>query len=211
MTRTRIKICGVCDEQIAKIAVDAGADMVGLVFVERSPRFVTVEQAKRIAASLPEQVTPVGLFVNASNEHIRDIAEIVGLETVQLHGDETPEQIVDLEPLNIIKSVIDNNQLARFMTCAHAVIFDAPPQCNELPGGTGRTFDWDALAQLDHSDWPNLFVAGGLTPQNVGQAIQIIHPYAVDVSSGVESKRGVKDAALIRDFCQAVHTADENQ
>ena len=214
MSRTRIKICGVRDAATAQVAAAAGADAIGLVFAEGSPRQVDVEQARRIVEALPAWVDPVALFVAADTQRIRAVSAELGLRTVQLHG--TPAEAAALAPLQVIKSISVGaagveEALAPWRAApvnVAGLLFDAAPRGAELPGGTGRCFDWAALAALDLTGYPPTVVAGGLTPGNVGQAIAQIRPYGVDVSSGVESSRGVKDAELIRAFTAAVRKAD---
>lgn len=238
MLRTRIKICGIKDLPAAEAAVHAGADAVGLVFVPGSPRHVTVKTAQRIVQALPAFVEPVGLFVNAPTRHVREVAAAVGLRTVQLHGDEHPADVAALAEFRVIKAVAFHpskitESLAPWqrerLSNLVAVLFDTPPPPQitlegqptpppsdaaepPMPGGSGRAFDWHVLAERRDAgalcDLPPLILAGGLTPDNVAQAIATVRPYAVDVSSGVESTRGVKDLARITAFTQAVHTAD---
>ncbi len=216
MTSTRIKICGVQDARIAEVAADAGADAIGLVFVDGSPRQVTTEQARQIVATLPPYVEPIGLFADAAIDVMRDTATRVGLTSLQLHGRETPQLAAQLAPLRVIKAVLMNDDVSdRFAAWCDAsenvsgVLFDAPrTSIGALGGGSGRTIDWHAVAKLcDRSPTPPIVLAGGLTPVNVARAIGLVRPYAVDVSSGVESSRGVKDPGLIRAFCQAVRGA----
>jgi len=216
MTRTWIKICGIRDAATARAAADAGADAIGLVFVPGSPRQVTVEQAGHVRASLPPSVEPVAMFVDAPADEIRSAAADLSLSLVQLHGRETPEDAARLAPLRVIKAVNlqDGNvdtTLAGWTSAPSNVaglLFDAPQQGEELPGGSGRRFDWSALAAFDRTGWPPAIVAGGLTAENVGQALAMLRPWGVDVSSGVESSRGVKDADLIKAFTKAVRIAD---
>lgn len=222
MKRTRIKICGVADTKSAWSAVDAGADAVGLVFVEGSPRQVDVERAREIVAMLPAFVEPIGLFVNDDPDHIREISHELGLHTIQLHGQETPEQVSALSPLRVIKAfAFEPREVSSALSpwrggCDNlaAILFDAPPPDAKAAhaGGSGRTFDWSALAALEHAgilaDLGPMILAGGLTPDNVAEAIRTLSPYAVDVSSGVESERGVKDPVRIAAFCQEVQQED---
>ena len=222
MTRTRIKICGVRDVRTALAAVEAGADAIGLVFAPRSPRHVDVETAQVITEALPPGVEPVGLFVDEPVERVRVIASEVGLRTVQLHGHEKPGDAAALAPLRIWKALAFDADRAQETLAPWrgasanlaALLFDTPPPHRDaLPGGGGRRFDWNSLAQLaaagELRGLPSLILAGGLTPDNVSAAIRAAAPYAVDVSSGVESERGVKDAAKIRAFCEAVRQADQ--
>jgi len=208
MGRTWIKICGIRDTASARVAAEAGADAVGLVFVERSPRHLTPSQAKAIVAALPDHVEPVGLFVDTPMQQVRHIAAEVGLTTVQLHGKESPGDATGLAPIKVIKALHDASGAGAFFGVS-ALLFDAPPEGNELPGGSGRTFEWGDLAAIDRTGWPNIIIAGGLTPENVPRAIRVIHPFGVDVSSGVESARGVKDHGQIRAFCAAVRETDD--
>ena len=217
---TRIKICGVNDPDIARVAAEAGADAVGLVFVEGSPRYVSIEQAGQILAALPAFVEPVALCVDAPTDRIRSTADSLGLGTVQLHGNETPDDVCALSPLRVIKAVAFQDsktiesQRARWqgLTNLAGLLFDTPPVDGALPGGSGRRFDWTALAERRGNGVPQIFppliLAGGLTAANVAEAIRTVRPHAVDVSSGVESRPGVKDPKLIRAFCAAVRDAD---
>lgn len=220
MARTRIKICGVRDLETALAAAAAGADAVGLVFVERSPRCVDVKQAKNIIANLPAFVEPVGLFVDEPVEAVRDVTREVGLRTIQLHGHEGPGYIQRLAEFRIIKSMgFEPGHVREMLTpwrqCGSnlaALLWDTP-QTSDAPltGGSGRSFDWDDLSRMIDEglmeDMPPLILAGGLNADNVAQAVRTIKPYAVDVSSGVESQRGVKDIAKITRFVQAVRKA----
>lgn len=218
--RTRIKICGVRTVEHALVAAEAGADAVGLVFVERSPRVVTVEQAAKIVMALPPFVEPVGLFVDEPATEVVRIAHAVGLRTVQLHGREGPAGVHQLAPLRVLKSIgFDPGHILEKLQAWRGpaqnlmgLLYDAATPRDGLPGGTGETLPWAELAALrDHGELdgiPPMVLAGGLTPGNVGEAVRTVQPYAVDVSSGVESSRGEKDADRIRAFCAAVHVAD---
>ena len=218
MSTTKIKICGIKTPEIAQHAALAGANAIGLVFVPKSPRFVTIDQARDITTTLPPFVDPVGLFVNVPPEQITDTARQLNLQTVQLHGDETPDYASSLAPLRIIKALPFNPQTAPDQIAAWskvpnlaAILFDTPPtptdQSNNQTGGSGQSFDWSPLAKIN-TNTP-IILAGGLNPTNVAQAIRTTNPYAVDVSSGVESQRGVKDPQLITDFIAAVKGACE--
>lgn len=220
MPDTRIKICGLRDITAARAAVDGGAHAVGLNFAIKSPRYVTVDQAKAIAGSLPPFVEPVGLFVDASADEIHCVADAVGLRTVQLHGHEPVQLARELAPLRVIKAVHFAaqtlgdliGQWRRAGDNVAALLLDTPPMGTDpLPGGSGRTFDWGplaaALSQVPQADRLPVILAGGLTAENVGEAIHVVRPYAVDVSSGVESTRGVKDVEKIIAFCAAVRSA----
>ncbi len=223
MPSTRIKICGITTPETALAAALAGADAIGLVFVAGSPRQVTLEAARDIVAALPAFVEPVGLFVDEDVDAVRRTADALRLRTVQLHGSESPRDVSQLTPLRVLKSIAFESRhvsegLATWREVPNVagVLFDTPPPSPDTVaaerGGTGRRFDWDALARLVHAGLlrhaPPFILAGGLTPANVADAIGKLRPYAVDVSSGVESSRGVKDTALIRAFCKTVRHAD---
>ncbi len=220
MTRTRITICGIRDPDTARAAADAGADAIGLNFAPGSPRLITIEQAESILRVIPAFVEPVALFVDAGAETINGVCSRLGIRTVQLHSRETPAEAAALAPLRVIRALSFGPDAATAAAAWHAqvpnlagLLWDAPPSASpgpaQLPGGTGRTLDWAALAAAARQSppWPNgvpLILAGGLNPGNVAQAIATVRPYAVDVSSGVESTRGVKDIGLIQAFCRAV-------
>ncbi len=202
MALTRIKICGITNRGDALFAVDAGADALGFVFYEKSPRYVIPETVRQIISDLPPFVTTVGLFVNAAPETILQTMRTAGLNVIQLHGDETPEDCC-LEPYQVIKAVrvkdadslvgIDNYPVS-------ALLLDA--WSDQQYGGTGESFDWQ-LAKAMTGRLP-LILAGGLNPDNIVQAIETVNPYAVDVSSGVEERPGHKDHNKVREFIQQV-------
>ncbi len=212
--RTRIKICGIRTPDIAIAAVDAGADMIGLNFVERSPRYVSVGEAKAVIEAVAKTVTTVGLFKNEQIERLQKVHEQTGFTEYQLHGAVSPALTSSLKPVHSWVSVpFDADRLDREIrewgrdavgSGMAGLVVDAPDP-TRLGGGTGKTFDWHALREVLDQAKPclRIMLAGGLTPGNVSEAIRIVQPWAVDVSSGVESSRGVKDASLIRDFCRA--------
>ncbi|TVQ30873.1 MAG: phosphoribosylanthranilate isomerase [Phycisphaeraceae bacterium] len=208
MPRTRIKICGVRTPDIAIACAEAGADAIGLVFHEPSPRYIPPEQAWRLIAELPPFVATVGLTVNASVDQYTAIEEVCPTDYGQLHGEETEKVVQSCGP-RIFKAVRFNpdtieNDLKYWSAIEEvdAILIDGSP------GGRGESFDWAALAQVRAASARPLILAGGLTPDNVGEAIRAVRPYAVDVSSGVETAPGEKDADLIRVFCDAVRAAD---
>lgn len=224
--RTRIKICGVRDPEAALAAAQAGADAIGLVFAIASPRCVNIDQAKKIVRVLPPFMEPVGLFVDAPVQQIRVTANELGLRTVQLHGRESPDMVGQLAPMRVIKAIgfEPTGMPARLepwremLGSLAGLLWDAPKLDNNdsglapPSGGSGSRFDWSALAKLKDAgsleSLAPMILAGGLTADNVGQAISQLAPYGVDVSSGVESSRGEKDHALIAAFCAAVRYAD---
>ncbi|AXY61064.1 phosphoribosylanthranilate isomerase [Acinetobacter sp. WCHAc010052] len=209
--RTRAKICGITRPQDIQAAVNAGVDAIGLVFFEPSPRYVHAELAQQLARLIPPYVSIVGLFVNATQEDIAQVLEQVPLDVIQFHGDETAEQCQQIAQYNKrrwykaiqvkpdatsseIISTIQQYQQAG----ASAMLLDAWHP--ELKGGTGHSFDWSQFPKLDIP----LILAGGLKPENIEDAIKMTQPYAVDVSGGVESAKGIKDQQLIEKFMQGV-------
>jgi phosphoribosylanthranilate isomerase len=204
--RTRIKICGVRREVDVEASVEAGADAIGLVFHPASPRHVAVARAAELARRLPPFVTPVGLFVNAEASEVEAVLAAIPSLVLQFHGDETPGYCARFgRPyLKAIRmdAEVDLLDSARRFASAQALLLDAPV---ESYGGGGKVFDW-SLVPADVAR--PVVLSGGLHAGNVIAGIQQVRPWAVDVSSGVESARGVKDAELIRRFCEAVREAD---
>jgi len=204
--RTRIKICGLTREADVDAAVEAGADAVGFVFYAPSGRHVAIERAAALAKRLPPFVTPVGLFVNAQAEAIeRAIAAIPGL-LLQFHGDETPSQCEAFSrPYLCAARMAPGFDLLNFASChanARGLLLDTHV---EGYGGSGKVFDWSLIP----SRMPcPVVLSGGLHAGNVIEGILRLRPWAVDVSSGVESAKGIKDAAAMRRFCEAVREAD---
>ena len=207
MTRTRIKICGLREGIHALAAANAGADAIGLVFYKDSPRFVTPSNAANIAAILPPYVTTVGLFVNATDRKIKDTLRTVRLDMLQFQGDEEPDFCASFG-MPYVRAVrmekgTDLLEWAGRFSSARALLLDA-----HVPGergGTGRTFDWTVIPR----DLPiPLILSGGLTSDNVGRAVREVKPWAVDVSSGVEASRGVKDPKKIVEFIRSVQRED---
>jgi len=207
------KICGLNDKASVAAAVDGGARHVGLVFYKPSPRYVTADQAAALARDVPASVTKVGLFVDEPDETFADVLESVPLDMLQLHGGESPDRVRDLKRrfgLPVMKAIkiageSDLDEADRFADCADFILFDAKPPADmtgALPGGNALAFDWALLAGRE---WPfPWMLSGGLDVDNVGEAVRISRAAAVDVSSGVERKPGVKDPDKIRAFLQAV-------
>lgn len=205
--RTRAKICGITRIEDALAAVAAGADAIGLVFYAPSPRYVEIEQAAAICAALPPFVTTVGLFVNASEDEVRSVLNKVPLDLLQFHGDETPDECRRFSR-PWIKAVrmaedVDLMAVAAEYSGAQALLLDSYQK--GVPGGTGHAFDW---ARVPEDLAVPVILAGGLGPDNVTDAIRQVHPYAVDVSSGVEQEKGIKDADKIIAFMRGVEIAD---
>mgnify|MGYP000017508757 FL=1 len=199
---TKVKICGIKTLSDAKFAVDYGADAIGFVFAE-SIRNVSKEKARAIVRKLPPFVTTVGLFVNDTAENIEAICRFCGLDTIQLHGNERPSLLNKLKVFKTIKAFRIQNEKDIIPIRKYkpdAILLDGYSE-NKM-GGTGTSFDWKIVKKLRTSI--PVIVAGGLTHLNVSQAIRIVNPYAVDVSSGVESGPGKKDRKLIKKFIDAV-------
>jgi phosphoribosylanthranilate isomerase len=204
MSAVRSKICGITRIEDALAAVEAGADAIGLVFYAKSPRAVSVQQARAIIAALPPFISTVGLFVNASRCELNETLDAVPLDMLQFHGDETPEQCEGYHrPFIKALRVQPGDDIAascRLYAGASGILLDT--YVAGVPGGTGETFDW---ALIPSGLSKPIILAGGLTSANVAQAITQVRPYAVDVSGGVESGKGIKDHNKIRTFMSAVN------
>lgn len=205
-TRTRIKICGLTREQDIDAPVEAGADAVGFVFYARSPRHVEVARAAELVRRLPAFVTPVGLFVNAEAALIAQAVEAMPMLMLQFHGDEAPDDCrAPGRPYLRAARMAPGFDLLKFAAChldAQAILLDAHV---DGYGGAGKVFDWSLIPQ----DVPRpLVLSGGLHAENVIEGILRVRPWAVDVSSGVEHAKGIKDAAAMRRFCEQVREAD---
>ncbi len=188
---TRVKICGITTIDDAQVAVEAGADMIGLIFYAPSPRYVTPEQAHTIVAHLPPDFPAVGVFVNESLDTVTRIAQMSGVHMVQLHGTESPEMCQQL-PWRVIKTFRFTAQVQPEMMRQYTVAAWLIEGFHSgVYGGGGAQADWQRVASLHHDG--RIILAGGLTPENVREAIRIVHPYAVDVCSGVEATPGTKD------------------
>ncbi|WP_020189890.1 phosphoribosylanthranilate isomerase [Pseudomonas putida] len=206
MSNVRSKICGITRIEDALAAAEAGADAIGFVFYAKSPRAVDVRQARAIIAELPPFVTTVGLFVNASRCELNEILEVVPLDLLQFHGDETPQDCEGYHRPWIkalrVRPGDDLEAASRLYAGARGILLDT--YVPGVPGGTGEAFDWSLVpARLGKP----IILAGGLSADNVGQAIAQVKPYAVDVSGGVEQAKGIKDAAKIEAFMRAVKQA----
>jgi phosphoribosylanthranilate isomerase len=216
---TWVKICGMTNLADALVAVEAGADAVGFVFYEKSPRCVSVDAAREIVGKLPESVEKVGVFVNEVEDTLCDVADRAGLTAVQMHGDNEDPHVADLvvakrPELKILAAISMLQESPEGWATMwrpdviHAFLVDSGDSSN--PGGTGQTFDW-------HKSGPTLenikklgrvVAAGGLSPGNVTEAVGILKPWGVDVVSGVEARPGKKDAEKVRAFVRAVRKMD---
>jgi len=208
--RTRVKICGITRPEDALAAARAGADAIGLVFYPPSPRAVTRERAREIVQVLPPFVSVVGLFVNAQPAEVRAALAALPIDLLQFHGDEAPEEC-RIYGRPYIKAVamapgVDLQAAARRYVDAAGLLLDTHRE--GVRGGTGEAFDWSRIPPgLDRP----IILAGGLTLENVAAAVQRVRPYAVDVSSGVEVSKGIKDAARIEAFIRGVNSVDSEQ
>ncbi|WP_394154332.1 phosphoribosylanthranilate isomerase [Loktanella salsilacus] len=212
--KTRIKICGLRTAQDVAAAVACGADDIGLVFFEKSPRHLTLDAAAELALTVPLGVRKVALTVDPADDALDALLARVPVDLLQLHGHESPDRVANIRArtgVPVMKAVgiadaEDLDTLDAYMAVCEEILVDAkPPKTAALPGGNGLTFDWRLLQGRRWSvPW---MLAGGLRPSNVAEAIRLTGAPQVDVSSGVESSPGVKDADMVRDFCAAVRSA----
>ncbi|QWV95241.1 phosphoribosylanthranilate isomerase [Geomonas oryzisoli] len=197
---TKVKICGITSEQDALMAVDAGADALGFVFFDKSPRFIGVEAAARIIEKLPPFVQVVGLFVNEDLDVVNSTADCCGLDIVQLHGEESPEfcRLVRRRVMKAfrVRGPESLTPLADYRVAAYLLDAYSP----HAYGGTGEVFDWECAIAAKQQG--RVVLAGGLTPENIAAAVTRVQPYGVDVSSGVEASPGKKDPDKVRRFIQ---------
>jgi phosphoribosylanthranilate isomerase len=199
----RVKICGITNAEDALMAVEAGADALGFIFYPKSPRYITPEEARLIKTKLPPFVATVGVFVDEDAGRVMEIAREAGLGAVQLHGHETPAYCTQMG-ISVIKALRvrdegDIRTLARYEVSAFLLDTYKEGQM----GGTGEVFDWDLALKAKQGKTP-IILSGGLNPDNVAKAVEKVRPYAVDVSSGVEVKPGVKNRDKVRDFIKNV-------
>ncbi len=220
MSRTRIKICGLTREVDVLAAVEAGADALGFVFYPKSPRYVTPGRAAQLAALLPPFVTAVGLFVNEMPEKVAEIVDTVHLSLLQFHGDETPAlchaaavasgrpfiRAFRVKPETTAEDLIKCNGVYRNASpLFRGLLLDV---WSEAYGGAGKVFDWSIVSKETARQ---AVLSGGLNVQNAAGAVRLVHPFAVDVSSGVEASKGIKDAGKIRAFIEAVRQGDASR
>lgn len=197
---TAVKICGISRAEDAGAVAEMGASFVGFVLWPQSPRAVTLDRVNRIVAALPAAITPVGVFVNPSRDEVHQAAD-AGIRVAQIHGGAPPDGIrAGIEVIRAVHLTAGGGAEIEPDIPDRTILLDAHDR--ELHGGTGRTIDWVRAAKVAKSR--RVFLAGGLTPANVRQAIEQVRPYAVDVASGVESSPGVKDHVKLREFFAAV-------
>ena len=222
---TRVKICGITNLEDARVCVEAGADALGFIFVENTPRFVTPELVAPIVRQLPPFVTPVGIFWDHPAGHVKAVAEACGLRALQFHGDEQPEDLegyalpviktVKLPPGRLIDGLAEYQgahffQAFKFQKVAAAVLLDSAARWSE---GEGRDpIEWTSAASMvaqfaARPLLPRVILSAGLTPETVARAIAVVKPYAVDVNSGVEAKPGRKDPDKVRRFMAGARSA----
>jgi phosphoribosylanthranilate isomerase len=199
----KVKICGITSVADALVAAEAGADLIGLMFYERSPRHVTFARAAEIAQALPPDISRVGVFVNPDADTVMRAIGECGLSLLQFHGEETPEFCTQFGLMSMkafrVKDADSLLALPAYETDAYLLDAYSP----DAHGGTGAKFNWELAVAAKQYGRP-IFLAGGLTPENVAQAVKQVMPFGVDVSSGVESSPGKKDPAKVRAFIQAV-------
>ena len=208
MIRTRVKICGITRVGDGIVAAEAGADALGFVFFEKSPRYVSIDKAAEICRAIPPFVTKVGLFVDASKEEVRRVSDNVHIDLLQFHGDESPEfcRSFNLPYIKAIRAKNRESILEAIDAHSDAVGVLIDSYVPGIPGGTGNTFDW-SLVPIEYRS--KIILAGGLNSENVADAITDIRPYAVDISGGVESAKGIKDSEKIDKFMKEVASADK--
>lgn len=198
----KVKICGITSVSDANAAAEAGADALGFMFWDKSPRAVSLGAAAEIVRQLPPFIVKVGVFVNAEEDLVIRAIRECGLNLLQFHGDETPEYCLQFGLMSMkafrMRDAGSLKALANYPTDAWLLDAYTPGK----PGGTGEQFDWDLAVEAVKLGRP-IFLAGGLTPENVGEAVTRVQPYAVDVSSGVEAAPGRKDHAKVREFIAA--------
>ncbi|HUJ94951.1 MAG TPA: phosphoribosylanthranilate isomerase [Terriglobales bacterium] len=220
---TWIKICGITNLEDALMAVEAGADALGFVFYEKSPRKIDPETVQEMVAKLPKNVEKVGVFVDSDANHIRQVASQAGLTAAQLHGKQSMDRVwkdarrIECAGVSKLIPVIPGDALKnggilinhRFGEKIFAVLLDS--RSNGATGGTGTTFDWDGTREMVESLslLVPVIIAGGLTASNVGDAVRTFHPFGVDVASGVEARPGKKDPEKVRAFVRAAHAEEK--
>lgn len=208
MNRVRVKICGVRSLEEAEVAIEAGADALGFNFWPRSPRYIAPDAARRVIEQIPPLIYAIGVFVNEDRHRVAEIVSGVGLNAAQLHGDETPEFCAGLGPIKIIKAI----RVTEDLDCASinnypvsAILLDTGVKGSY--GGTGKRFDWNTAVEAKR--YVRIILAGGLTVENVAEAVVSVNPFAIDVCSGVEAEPGRKDPDKLRRFMAEVARANE--
>lgn len=204
-----IKICGITNLDDALFAADYGADALGFVFFEKSPRYITPEKAREVISHLPPFITTVGVFVNEETRKIKDILKFSGINILQLHGDESIEEChifsVSMRIIKAfrVKDFMNLKLLEKYKYIASAFLLDTYSE--EAFGGTGQTFNWDIAVEAKR--FGKIILSGGLNPDNIEKAIRYVKPYAVDVSSSIEKDKGKKDLKKMKEFIERAKAA----
>jgi phosphoribosylanthranilate isomerase len=201
----KIKICGITNLEDALVAADAGADALGFNFYKKSPRYIEPDKAAEIIAQLPPFIMPVGVFVNEREDRIRENQALTCIQAVQLHGDESPEFCQRFGGRVIKAFQVKDKESLQAMAHYRVGAFLLDSYRDGVRGGTGVTFDWH-LAVVAKT-FGKVILAGGLTPENVAEAVKLVQPYGVDVAGGVEREKGIKDHAKVRKFIAEVRRA----
>jgi phosphoribosylanthranilate isomerase len=201
----RVKICGITNIEDALAAVDYGADALGFVFFPGSPRYISPETAREITSSLPALVTTVGVFVNEAQQKIREVMQLTGMDVLQLHGSETPDFCKIWHRVIRAHRVKDFTDLKPLEECSSVSAFLLDTFSKGQFGGTGQIFNWDIAVEAKR--YGNIILSGGLNPDNIEKAVRRVMPYAVDVSSGIEEKKGKKDLKKMRLFINRAKAA----
>ncbi len=204
--KIKVKVCGITSLPDAMAAAEMGADALGFIFYQKSPRFIGLERAREIISSLPPMVKAVGVFVNEEMETVKKTGEFCGLDLFQLHGEESPGFCKSLEPRSLkairVKDEARAEDIHPYKGSVRGILLDTWSE--DARGGTGKTFNWEiARSVVKELDLP-VILAGGLNPQNIREAVTRVNPYAVDVGSGVEKAPGVKDHKLLEEFFMAL-------
>ena len=201
----KIKICGITNLDDALFAAECGADALGFNFYKKSPRYIEPQKAAEIIGQLPPFVMPVAVFVNEREERIREIQHMTCIQSIQLHGDESPEFCQRFEGRVIKAFQVKDKESLKVMAHYHVGAFLLDSYREGIRGGTGVTFDWH-LAVVAKT-FGKIILAGGLTPENVTEAVKLVQPYGVDVAGGVEKEKGIKDQSKVKKFITEVRRA----
>jgi phosphoribosylanthranilate isomerase len=209
LKKTWIKICGITRAKDALAAAELGADAIGVNFYPKSPRATSVADLADLVEGLPERMAVVALFVNPAPELVRQVLETGAVDLLQFHGDESAEFCEQFETpyMKVVAVKADSDlkfEFAKYETAQYILLDSFDPI---MPGGTGKTFDWSRVVELTEQQRARLVLAGGLTPANVGEAIEVVHPFGVDVSSGVEASKGIKDLNMMQVFIEGVRAS----
>jgi phosphoribosylanthranilate isomerase len=199
----KVKICGITTPVDAVYAAELGADALGFIFVKSSPRYIAPKAARKIIQELPPFIVPVGVFVDAPQEEILDTIEQTGIRCVQLHGNETPKELAGF-PVPVYKSFhVDSGFNPESLRAYKGSAYLLDTKISGKLGGTGQIFDWTIAVRA--KEYGRIILAGGLTPDNIIEAVQIVEPYAVDVNSGVEERHGKKDHIKLKVLFEKLH------